>query len=119
MEEESALVDYPNVAEAAVIGKQHEIKGQAICAFVSLKVGFDHNPGLVDELRGHVAKKIGPVDIALVSIGAYLPRDVMKAVHMTPEESLVLARIMGAKTAIAMHWGTLPLGDARTQPELI
>ena len=36
MEVESALVDHPNVAEAAVIGKQHEIKGQAICAFVSL-----------------------------------------------------------------------------------
>jgi acetyl-CoA synthetase len=39
MEVESALVDYPHVAESAVIGKQHGIKGQAICAFVSLKAG--------------------------------------------------------------------------------
>ncbi len=47
--------------EAAVIGKQHEIKGQAICAFVSLKAGVENSPGLADELKGHVAKKIGPI----------------------------------------------------------
>jgi acetyl-CoA synthetase len=61
MEVESALVDHPKVAESAVIGKQHDIKGQAICAFVSLKAGVDGNGGLVDELKGHVAKKIGPI----------------------------------------------------------
>jgi len=61
MEVESALVDHPGVAESAVIGKQHEIKGQAICAFVSLKAGVENFPGLVDELKGHVAKKIGPI----------------------------------------------------------
>ena len=47
--------------EAAVIGKQHEIKGQTICAFVSLKAGIQNSPPLVDELKGHVAKKIGPI----------------------------------------------------------
>ena len=52
---------HPNVAEAAVIGKQHGIKGQAICAFVSVKVGVQNSPVLVDELKGHVAKKIGPI----------------------------------------------------------
>jgi len=61
MEVESALVDNSKVAEAAVIGKQHEIKGQAICAFVSLKAGIENRPELVDELRNHVAKKIGPI----------------------------------------------------------
>ena len=55
------VVDHPNEAEAAVIGKQHEIKGHAICAFVSLKVGVQNSPGLTDELKGHVAKKIGPI----------------------------------------------------------
>jgi len=55
------LVDHPNVAEAAVIGKAHEIKGQAICAFVSLKAGVDGSNSLVDELKAHVAKKIGPI----------------------------------------------------------
>jgi acetyl-CoA synthetase len=61
MEVESALVDHPNVAESAVIGKQHEIKGQAICAFVTLKTGVQTTPVLIDELKGHVAKKIGPI----------------------------------------------------------
>jgi acetyl-CoA synthetase len=61
MEVESALVDHSSVAEAAVIGKAHDIKGQAICAFVSLKMGVDGAAGLVDELKGHVAKKIGPI----------------------------------------------------------
>ncbi len=59
MEVDSALVDHPNVAEAAVIGKQHEINGQAVCAFVSLKAGIQISSGLVDELKGHVAKQIG------------------------------------------------------------
>ena len=58
---DNILVGHPNVAEAAVIGKQHGIKGQAICAFVSVKVGVQNSPVLVDELKGHVAKKIGPI----------------------------------------------------------
>jgi acetyl-CoA synthetase len=61
MEVESALVDHQKVAESAVIGKAHEIKGQAICAFVSLKAGIDGNSALIDELKAHVAKKIGPI----------------------------------------------------------
>ncbi|MEE9550113.1 MAG: acetate--CoA ligase, partial [Candidatus Binatia bacterium] len=61
MEVESALVDHQSVAEAAVIGKQHEVKGQGICAFVSLRSGIESSPSLVDELRGHVAKKIGAI----------------------------------------------------------
>ncbi len=61
MEVESALVDHEAVAEAAVIGKQHEVKGQGICAFVSLISGVEHTPELVEELRGHVAKKIGAI----------------------------------------------------------
>jgi acetyl-CoA synthetase len=61
MEVESALVDHPGVAEAAVIGKQHEIKGQGICAFVSLRAGMNASPALIDELKQHVAKKIGAI----------------------------------------------------------
>jgi acetyl-CoA synthetase len=61
MEVESALVDHPKVAESAVIGKQHEIKGQGICAFVTVKAGVDSSTALVDELKAHVAKKIGPI----------------------------------------------------------
>ncbi len=61
MEVESALVDHPAVAEAAVIGKKHDLKGQAIAAFVLLRSGFDNTPTLVDELKGHVAHKIGAI----------------------------------------------------------
>jgi acetyl-CoA synthetase len=59
MEVESALVDHPSVAEAAVVGKTHELKGQAIAAFVTLRAGFQPSSSLRDELREHVAMKIG------------------------------------------------------------
>jgi len=59
MEVESALVDHHAVAEAAVIGRSHDLKGQAISAFVTLKEGIRSSQFLVDELKAHVAKKIG------------------------------------------------------------
>ncbi|MCA0374970.1 MAG: acetate--CoA ligase [Gemmatimonadetes bacterium] len=59
MEVESALVDHPAVAEAAVVGKAHDLKGQAIAAFVTLRAGFHASGSLRDELREHVALKIG------------------------------------------------------------
>ena len=52
MEVESALVDHPAVAEAAVVGRSHELKGQALAAFVTLKDGNQPSPGLRDELQG-------------------------------------------------------------------
>ena len=58
-EVESALVDHHTVAESAVIGRSHELKGQAISAFVILKKGIEGTPALNKELREHVAKKIG------------------------------------------------------------
>jgi len=59
MEVESALVDHPTVAEAAVVGVEHEIKGTAIAAFVTVKEGKQSGLELVDELKEHVVKKIG------------------------------------------------------------
>jgi len=61
MEVESALVEHPSVAEAAVVGKAHELKGQAIAAFVTLREGFEQTPALRDELRDFVAQKIGAI----------------------------------------------------------
>jgi len=61
MEVESALVDHPAVAEAAVIGKNHEMKGQAISAFVIIRAEYKQHEGLIDELKNHVAKKIGAI----------------------------------------------------------
>jgi acetyl-CoA synthetase len=59
MEVESALVDHPLVAEAAVIGRPHEIKGQAIAAFVTIKDGNKGTKELMEEIKAHVTKKIG------------------------------------------------------------
>ena len=61
MEVESALVDHAAVAEAAVVGKAHEIKGESIAAFVTLKDGVRGTPQLNSELRRHVAEHIGPI----------------------------------------------------------
>jgi acetyl-CoA synthetase len=61
MEVESALVEHPAVAEAAVVGKTHELKGQALAAFVTLREGFTQSPALRDELRDFVAQKIGAI----------------------------------------------------------
>jgi acetyl-CoA synthetase len=61
MEVESALVDHPAVAEAAVVGKTHELKGQAVAAFVTLKEGYDASDDLKRELMNHVVQKIGAI----------------------------------------------------------
>jgi acetyl-CoA synthetase len=75
MEVESALVEFPGVAEAAVVGRAHELKGQAIAAFVTLKEGVHTGDSLIDDLKQHVVKKIGaiarPDDI---NISADLPK---------------------------------------------
>jgi acetyl-CoA synthetase len=59
MEVESALVAHPKVAEAAVVGRPDELKGQAIAAFVTLDEGYEPSEALRQELRAWVAKEIG------------------------------------------------------------
>ena len=59
MEVESALVAHPKVAEAAVVGRPHDLKGQAIAAFVSLESSHEPSPQLKEELREWVAREIG------------------------------------------------------------
>src|SRR5947209_13178369 len=71
-EVESALVGHQAVAEAAVVGMTDETTGQAICAFVVLRGDFEVRDGIVDELRGEVAREISPIA---------KPREV----HMVPE----------------------------------
>ncbi len=60
-EVESALVAHPKVAEAAVVGYPHEIKGQGIYAYVTLKLGEKQDEALRKELSLHVRKQIGPI----------------------------------------------------------
>src|SRR5437773_4429255 len=58
---ESALVDDPKVAEAAVVSRPDDLKGEATVAFVTLRSGFEGDRAMLTELREHVAKVIGPI----------------------------------------------------------
>lgn len=61
MEIESAFIDHPSVAEAAAIGVSHEIKGQAVAAFITLKEGIQGTLDLEKVLKAHIDKKIGAI----------------------------------------------------------
>jgi acetyl-CoA synthetase len=102
MEVESALVDHPSVAEAAVIGKAHELKGQAISAFVILKSEVTAHDGLVNELKAHVAQKIGalarPEDIFLC---ADLPKTRSGKIMRRLLRDVAEGRALGDTTTLA------------------
>jgi acetyl-CoA synthetase len=102
MEVESALVDHPSVAEAAVVGKTHELKGQAIAAFVTLRAGFNSSPALRDELREHVAIKIGalarPDDILF---SADLPKTRSGKIMRRLLRDIAEGRALGDTTTLA------------------
>jgi L-ascorbate metabolism protein UlaG (beta-lactamase superfamily) len=82
------------------------------CSFAlasgSRKVWFggDTAPGAVFR---EVGERAGPFDLAIVGIGAYEPRSIMKASHATPEEAIAIARDLKARAALGMHWGTIML----------
>ncbi len=72
---ESALVSHPDVAEAAVIGYPHDIKGQGIYAYVTLNVGVDVTDSLMKDLKLHVRKEIGPIAVPdIINITPALPK---------------------------------------------
>jgi len=68
-----------------------------------------------DTAYGEVFKEMGaqygPIDFGLLPIGAYEPRDLMDASHVTPEEAVQIAQDLGVQTFVSMHWGTIVLTD--------
>ena len=102
MEVESALVDHPAVAEAAVVGRAHELKGQALAAFVTLKEGHAPSESLRDELKGHVVKKIGalarPDDILFT---ADLPKTRSGKIMRRLLKDIAEGRALGDTTTLA------------------
>ncbi len=102
MEVESALVEHPSVAEAAVIGKPHEIKGQAIAAFVTIKEGAGMSDQLKDDIRAHVSQKIGalarPDDIIF---SAELPKTRSGKIMRRLLRDIAEGRALGDTTTLA------------------
>ena len=62
-EVESALVSHPSVAEAAVIGKPDPLKGEAIKGFVTLRVGNEPSDQMINDLKLHVRRELGPIAV--------------------------------------------------------
>jgi L-ascorbate metabolism protein UlaG (beta-lactamase superfamily) len=58
-----------------------------------------------------IGEKLGPFDTAFVGIGAYEPQVIMRNSHTTPEQAAMLARDIGARRVVGMHWGTVVLSD--------
>ncbi len=102
MEIESALVDNQKVAEAACIGKEHAVKGQAVVAFVTLKDGVDMSDDVVIELKAHVAGKIGamarPDDI---HFAAELPKTRSGKIMRRLLRDVAEGRALGDTTTLA------------------
>ncbi|MBI1949946.1 MAG: acetate--CoA ligase [Acidobacteria bacterium] len=102
MEVESALVDHPAVAEAAVVGKAHDLKGQALAAFVTLKEGIQSDGDLVSQLKGHVVRRIGalarPDDIVFT---AELPKTRSGKIMRRLLKDIAEGRALGDTTTLA------------------
>lgn len=101
-EVESALVDHPAVAEAAVIGRSHELKGQGISAFVTLKESATASDALKEEIRQHVVTKIGaiarPDDIFFCS---ELPKTRSAKIMRRLLRDVAEGRVLGDTTTLA------------------
>ncbi len=102
MEVESALVSHPKVAEAAVIGMHHEIKGQALAAFVTLKEGGITDEATMDELRDHVSDKIGAIAKPdRIMFTAELPKTRSGKIMRRLLRDIAEGRILGDTTTLA------------------
>jgi acetyl-CoA synthetase len=102
MEVESALVDHHVVAEAAVVGRQDELKGQAISAFVTVVEGTPVSDDLAKELRDHVARQIGPIaKPADVIFTADLPKTRSGKIMRRLLRDIAEGRALGDTTTLA------------------
>ncbi|HUG42317.1 MAG TPA: acetate--CoA ligase [Longimicrobiales bacterium] len=102
MEVESALVDHRSVAEAAVVGKADEVKGQAIAAFVTLKDGVKLTDALKEELMEHVAEKIGAIARpASIIFTAELPKTRSGKIMRRLLKDIAEGRALGDTTTLA------------------
>lgn len=74
-----------------------------------ISIWFAGDTGYNDKQFKEIGRKLGPVDLALIPIGGYLPRSFMRFYHVDPKEALKIHKDVRAKKSIGMHWGTFPL----------
>jgi acetyl-CoA synthetase len=105
-EVESALIEHPAVAEAAVIGVPDETAGEVVKAFVTLKTGFEPNEALERELRGHARTRLGP---------AVAPREIVFRDNLPRTRSGKIMRRLLRARELGLPEGDLSTleGDAR------
>jgi acetyl-CoA synthetase len=102
MEVESALVSHPAVAEAAVIGITHEIKGQGIAAFCTLRAGNQGDQAMINALRDHVGEKIGAIAKPdKVFFTAELPKTRSAKIMRRLLRDIAEGRVLGDTTTLA------------------
>jgi acetyl-CoA synthetase len=102
MEVESALVSHPSVAESAVIGISHEVKGQALAAFVTLRGGVAPGQEMVDVLRNHVGEKIGAIAKPdKIFFTAELPKTRSAKIMRRLLRDIAEGRVLGDTTTLA------------------
>jgi acetyl-CoA synthetase len=102
MELESALVSHPSVAEAAVVGVTHEVKGQGVVAFVTPRGGVEAGPALVEELRNHVGEKIGAIAKPdRIYFTAELPKTRSAKIMRRLLRDIAEGRVLGDTTTLA------------------
>lgn len=102
-EVESALVSFPAIAEAAVVGKPDPLKGEIIKGFVILRVGIEKSPTLIDDMKKHVRSVLGPIAVpAEIDIVESLPKT---------RSGKIMRRLLRAKEL------GLPIGDTSTLEE--
>ena len=102
MEVESALVDHQSVAEAASIGKSHEIKGQGVVAFVTLKEGVETSAAMEQELKSHVTTKIGAIARPdEIYFAADLPKTRSGKIMRRLLRDIAEGRVLGDTTTLA------------------
>jgi N-acyl-phosphatidylethanolamine-hydrolysing phospholipase D len=71
---------------------------------------FSGDTGYFEGFR-EVGERLGPFDLAAIAIGAYVPAEIMRFVHLTPEEAVAAFQDLRGRTLLGMHWGTFDLAD--------